>query len=203
MANQDKCVFCDRTKIEKQIIHETERYYFIATLGQITDGGYVLLIPKRHVLCVGAMEASEIQEIIAEASLIERRISQEYRCSPIVFEHGIVGQTIQHAHIHFVPASLRLTERIRTDFPGKEMDIVPSLAWLRSMYLERQEPYIFWSDSSCELTICWNPLAPPAYLRIIIAEMLGCPERGDWRKMDSKLDKLLWSETVERLKRYF
>ncbi len=203
MAVERPCVFCDRTKFEKRIIHETERYYFIATLGQITDGGYVLLIPKRHVLCVGAMETSEIQEIIAEASLIERRISQEYHCSLIVFEHGIVGQTIQHAHIHFVPAPLRLTEKIRADFPGKEMDIVPNLTWLRSMYSERQEPYLFLSDSSYGLTICWNPPAPPAYLRIIIAEMLDCPERGDWRKMDPELDKLLWSETVERLKRYF
>lgn len=203
MVSEKPCVFCDRTKIEKQIIHETERYYLIATLGQITDGGYVLLIPKRHVSCIGAMEEWEIREIIAETSRINFCISQEYHCYPVMFEHGIIGQTIQHAHIHFVPAPLRLTERIRTDFPGKEMDIVPSLDWLRSMYLERQEPYLFWKDSRRELAICWNPPAPPAYLRIIIAEMLDCPERGDWRKMEPKLDKLLWSETISRLKKYF
>ncbi len=202
MADRDKCVFCDRTKFEERIIYETEKYYLVATLGQIA-GGYVVLIPKRHILCVGGMKAEEIQEIIAEASLVGRHISREYLCLPIMFEHGIIGQTIQHAHIHFIPASLRLTEKIRTDFPGKEMDIIPSLAWLRSMYLKRREPYLFWNDSGRELTICWNPPAPPAYLRRIIAELFGYPERGDWRKMDSELDRQLWSETIKRLKKYF
>jgi diadenosine tetraphosphate (Ap4A) HIT family hydrolase len=203
MANEKSCVFCDRRNFEERLIGENDHFYFIATLGQITDGGYILLVPKRHVLCVGAMEAWEIQEIIAEASRIDHRISQEYHCPPIMFEHGIVGQTIQHAHIHFVPVRLYLTEKIRTDFPGKEIDIIPSLTWLRSMYLKRQEPYLFWNNSNRESVICWNPPAPPQYFRRVIAELMNRPERTNWRKMDLELDRRLWSETVKRLKKYF
>ena len=40
------CVFCDRTKFEECIIAENKDWYLIATLGQITDGGYVLIFNK-------------------------------------------------------------------------------------------------------------------------------------------------------------
>lgn len=204
MASEKPCVFCNRIKFEERLIYENNHFYIIATLGQITNGGYVLLVPKKHVLCIGAMEYWEISGVINEAVWIQCHISQEYNCCPIMFEHGIVGQTIQHAHLHFVPAPLRLTERIRKDFPKAKMDIVPDLYWLREMYSSQgRRPYLFWKDSSHEFTICWNPPVPPAYLRMIIAEMLGCPERGDWRKMDPELDKRLWSETVTRLKKYY
>ena len=33
----NNCVFCDRSKFEERLIHETENFYVIATLGQITD----------------------------------------------------------------------------------------------------------------------------------------------------------------------
>ena len=51
--------------------------------------------------------------------------------------------------------------------------------------------------------VCWNPPAPPQYLRLIVAELLGHPERGNWRNMDPELDKQLGQETVDRLKLYF
>ena len=57
------CIFCDRTQIEERIIAEDRDWYLIASLGQITDGGYTLVIPKRHVSCVGAMNELEINGI--------------------------------------------------------------------------------------------------------------------------------------------
>ncbi len=202
----NNCVFCDRTKFEARLVGEKKNFWIVATLGQISDGGYLLLIPKRHVSCFGAMEESEISEAEIIQDEICQAIFEEYGFIPgIIFEHGIVGQTIKHAHLHFIPIFRNITNRIRADFPENEIMGIESLIDLRNLYVERQEPYLLWKD--CDMShgyvLCWNPKARPEYLRIAVAEVIGRPERGSWRNMDPELDKQLWTETVIRLKPYF
>lgn len=202
MADEKSCAFCDRTQFEEQLVAERENFYIIATLGQITDGGYTLLVPKRHVLCIGAMEFQEIEEMAAEATLLDEFISTEYKRLTTIFEHGIVGQSVKHAHLHIVPAACMLTSRIQADFLGRELDTIPSLSWIRRLYQHKQKPYLFWNDYLNQSVICWDPPAPPQYLRKVVAEQVGHPERANWREMDPVLDKQLWSETV-CLKKYY
>lgn len=47
----ENCVFCDKAKLGDRLISENDGWYVAATLGQITDGGYVLIIPKEHISC--------------------------------------------------------------------------------------------------------------------------------------------------------
>ena len=203
MAGERPCTFCDRSQFEEQLVAESENFYVIATLGQITDGGYVLLVPKRHVLCVGDMTMEEIIHMTAEASKLDQSVSEAYRCSTTIFEHGIVGQSIKHAHLHIIPAACIMTERIRSDFSGKEMNIIHSLSDLNLLYRQKLVSYLFWNDYNLRSTVCWDPPAPPQYLRKVVAEYIGKPERANWREMDPVLDKQFWSETVARLKKYF
>ena len=198
------CVFCDRTKFEERLIGECEDFWKIATLGQISDGGYVLLTPKRHVSCVGDMEKSEIDLLASKEKKMGIVLSREYKTRHIAFfEHGIVGQTVKHAHLHFIPEKLSITKRIKKDFPDSEIASINSWNELRKLYKEKQKPYLLWRDADLETLVCWNPPAPPQYLRIVVAEALGRPERANWRNMDPELDKRLWQETVKRLKPYF
>ncbi|MBI2624914.1 MAG: HIT domain-containing protein [Candidatus Nealsonbacteria bacterium] len=201
----EDCVFCDRAKFEERIVGENEYFFIVATLGQISNGGYVLLIPKRHVCCLGAMEEYEVEYLEAAQKKISAALSKEYTVGSLtVFEHGILGQTIKHAHLHYLPEACSITERIRRGFPGNEISIILSLSELQRLYKEKQEPYLFWTDSGREMNVCWNPFSvPPQYLRLIIAEALGRPERGNWRNMDPELDKRLIRETILRLKPYF
>ena len=71
---------------------------------------------------------------------------------------------------------------------------------------DKQKPYLYWRDAQTlfsQPTVCWDPPAPPQYLRTITAEALGRPERANWREMDPELDRKLGAETVRRLKPYF
>lgn len=198
------CVFCDRTKFEEQIIAENNDWYLVATLGQITDGGYVLIIPKRHVSCVGAMKERKIVEIDSALRASSNSIKIEYGVRPVIFEHGIVGQTIQHAHLHLLPAKIRLCGRIYRDFPNAQICFLDSIKLLRYNYdITGEKKYLLWSTPEGLLKAVIDPPAPPQYLRIVAAELLGRPERGNWRNMDLELDKRLWQETVVRLKPYF
>lgn len=200
----DSCVFCDRTKFEERIIAENKNWYLVATLGQITDGGYILIIPKQHVSCIGAMKEQKLIKIENILRVASDYIEIEYGVRPIIFEHGIVGQTVQHAHLHLLPAEIRMCGRIYRDFPNTQICFLDSLKILRCNYdMTGRKKYLFWSTPEDILKLVIDPPAPLQYLRIVAAELLGRPERGNWRNMDPELDKQLWQETVSRLKPYF
>ena len=202
----NNCAFCDQTKFEERIVAENKDWYLIATLGQITDGGYVLIIPKQHVPCVGAMKEREIIDIDSALHAARDAINIEYGIKPVVFEHGVVGQTIQHAHIHLLPAQIRMCGKIYRDFPNAQFWFLDSdsLETLRrNCKFAGVNKYLLWSTPEGLLKAAIDPQAPPQYLRIIAAELIGSPERGNWRNMDPELDKQLYQETVSRLKPYF
>lgn len=211
---ENNCPFCDIRQFEERLIAEVDGFYIIATLGQITDGGYVLLFPVEHTLCMGALtnEQAEISDRItaklAFALVAEYCTKLPYgSLMPItLFEHGIVGQTIKHAHLHFLPTVLDLTPKIRGDFPYSAIKELKYAGQLEVSYRISPRPYLYWVTGKADDTTeraCWNPPAPAQYLRVIAAEALGRPERANWRTMDPELDKRLWSETVRRLKPYF
>lgn len=201
------CAFCDRSQFEERLVGETDQFWFIATLGQITDGGYVLIVPKHHISCIGAMREAEIEDVVSAATRTKWAIAAEYGMMPVVFEHGIVGQTVQHAHLHLVPAGIhgRLLGRIMGDFPNVEISNLASLKALHSIYARTGQKYLLWDINQWPwyFQAAWDPPAPPQYLRTVVAEALGRPERANWRTMDPELDRKLWTETVKRLKPYF
>ncbi len=197
------CAFCTRSMIEECIIAEDDHFYLIASLGQITDGGYVLIVPKRHVACIGEMTTDEAAVMLEIAKYTGAAIKKFWGADPTIFEHGRVAQTVPHAHLHLVPVNLALNMRVRCDFPIEEIDAMISLRDLPRAYALWPEPYLFWKEPDASPMVCWNPEAPSYYFRQIVAEMLGRPERADWRAMDPELDRKLWTNTRDNLKPFF
>lgn len=199
---KNDCVFCDADMFSPRLIGEDDYTNFIATLGQISNGGYTLIVPKRHVACIGELSEDKARLMDYHVERFQSLISRKYGLAPVVFEHGIVGQTIKHAHIHLVPAACDLTDRIVEDFPNCRGGLVASFAHLRVLYEEYKEPYLIWKNpAEAVYHIVWNPPAPAQYLRTILAVTMGCPERANWRGMDPELDRELWQETVMTLAR--
>ncbi len=213
------CVFCDRNRtsdiyknlIEEQIIFENDDFCFVAQPGQITDGGTSMILPKAHIPCMGALDYKKTGVAVAllnqacHATALEYQPGQQQTPHPVtIWEHGIAGQTVKHAHLHLFPVTLDLTPRIRADFPTVEFGELQDFARLSQLYRKHSKPYLFWSTPKGKQMVCWNPSGvPSAYLRMVLAELLGRPERANWRGVDRELDKRLWQETVTRLKPYF
>lgn len=207
---QNDCAFCDRSQFEERLVAENKAYYVIATLGQITDGGYVLVVPKEHISCAGAFTLEQTNSLTKTTQDVWRALASEYSCNaqadqcPItIFEHGIVGQTVKHAHLHLLPAAFDLAPKIFEDFPKAEIEELRYAVHLQKLYGERLSRYLSWTMPNGKAMVCWNPPAPNQYLRIVAAELLGRPERANWRTMDPELDRRLYLETVTRLKPYF
>jgi len=127
----------------------------------------------------------------------------EYDQPVTFFEHGIVGQTIFHAHLHIFPGTVDIKKRIIADFPDSEIQAIKDFSELRLLYKKRKEPYLLWSTPKNEILVCWNPPAKGEYLRTVTAESLKVPERASWRNMNPKLDKELIDQTMTRMFPFF
>lgn len=127
------------------------------------------------------------------------QLEDEYKQPVTFFEHGIVGQTIKHAHLHIFPAKVNLKTQIRLDFPSCKIEAINSFAEFRKKYRAFRVPYLLWSTPSGEILVCWDPPAKPEYLRLLTANLLGVPERGSWKDMDRTLDEKLIEETINKL----
>jgi diadenosine tetraphosphate (Ap4A) HIT family hydrolase len=206
----NNCVFCDRTKFVDRIITENSDWYVIATLGQIV-GGYVLIIPKDHVSCMGALTSKQSKSMSNITKEVSHALCLEYLpnnatipCPITMFEHGVVGQTVKHAHLHILPVAVNLTAKIKADFPKSEHEELQAATQLCEIYSKGQEPYLFWTTPNGKTMICKNPPAPGQYMRLIVAELLDAPERGEWSNIsETEIDRQLIVETVARLKPYF
>lgn len=214
------CVFCDPKSI-RGLIAEDDHFYVVATPGQITDGCYVILIPKRHSRCIGEMSAPEASALLVLADHTAKAIKEATGKDVTMFEHGIVAQSIPHTHLHLIPADLDIGRRVHNDYPMAETDVMSeekmmSLRDLPRLFkLSPEKAYLYWKRPEGSHTVAWiktekekgdlkDPiLPPPQYLRIVAAELLGRPERANWKTMDPTLDKELTEETIALLKPYF
>ncbi|MDO8521012.1 MAG: hypothetical protein Q7S52_02765 [bacterium] len=198
---ESNCPFCDRSKFEERLVGSIGSFNVIATLGQISEGGYLLLVSKEHAPCLGAMPNT--RELAGAIAHLQAVFLKEYATPHVtLFEHGIVGQTVFHAHLHLVPEAVAIGARVRKDFPDHSFEEFADVHTFRFGYAIEQKPYLLWQEPNGKLSVCWNPPAPPQYLRIVVAEALGKPERANWRTMDPVLDRKLWTETVTRLRVY-
>lgn len=207
-APDSACVFCDRSRTSARLITANSDWYVVATLGQIV-GGYVLVIPKEHVSCLGALTSGQAESLQVMVGKVSHALFREYPpreptapYSVTMFEHGVVGQTVKHAHLHILPVVVDLTKKIRADFPSVVIEELPDSTYLQELYSNCSEPYLFWTSPDGRSMLCRNTPAPPQYLRLLVAELLGFPERGVWHDGD-KADSLVAQETVARLQPYF
>lgn len=193
------CTFCDFTKIKERTIATVQGLHITISLGQITSGGYLLVIPISHTACLGALTESQAKNLDQLTEDLIAQLKDEYQQPVTFFEHGIVGQTIHHAHLHIFPANINLKIQIQNDFPGCKIESIKSFAEFRKKYRAFRVPYLLWSTPSGEVLVCWDPPAKPEYLRLLTANLLGVPERGSWKNMDPALDQKLIDETMEKL----
>ena len=104
-----------------------------------------------------------------------------------------------------LPAKLDITHRIVDDFPKTAFMVMRTFAQLQKLFTNLPKPYLLWKDNhNSFIKMLHDPKNVPAqYFRTVAADILGYPERANWRTMNQELDKMLWQDTVKRMKPYF
>lgn len=201
--SMDPCVFCDTKKLEREIIYESKNFYVIPTIGQISDGGHVLIVSKDHLPALGAMNRKHLNEFSELKFKVQEAIHEEYE-KTIVFEHGIVGQSVPHAHLQILPSSTDLLSTLHKKYPFyKKLDSIDELC---DTY-EKRRLYLFYENQQNE-KFCFYMDAIPQYLRLVAAEKMGRTPRGDWKQWRADpqcatIDDQLMTETTKKLSKFF
>ncbi|MGT2935205.1 HIT family protein [Streptococcus castoreus] len=135
----ENCIFCSIVQgdIPSSKIYEDEQVLAFLDISQTTPG-HTLIIPKTHVRNVLEMDAKTASQLFSRVPKIARAI-QAATGAPamniINNNEALAGQTVFHAHIHFIP---RYDEKdgISIQYTTHEPDF-PALATLAAQI--RQE----------------------------------------------------------------
>lgn len=206
----ENCPFCNLANEQDRIIYENELFAVLPTKGQISKhGGHILVVTKTHTTCLAAVPKEHLPALEEVVEKTRKAVTAEYGIRPLMFEHGIIGQTVPHAHLQVLPTSHNPADRVAKDFPQTDIKVMRSISDLRFEYVCRQTPYLYWQSQDTKVGYaCWNPPAPKQYFRLAVAEAIRRPRWGDWRKLYedpalAALDQQLITETTARLRPRF
>ena len=125
MAEQEKCIFCDRANVG-EIIVENDHAFAIMDAFPVTKL-HSLIIPKRHFSDYFELNQHEVLACDAllkqvKAIILEKdRLVQGFNIG--VNSGEVAGQTIFHCHVHLIPRRSNDVSRpeggIRYVIPGK------------------------------------------------------------------------------------
>lgn len=97
------CVFCTRVG-QPATLFETAALYAMPDKFPLCPG-HILLISKAHLPCYGAADAATACELDEAVVRVEAFLAAHYTSSGALFlwENGVAGQTVPHAHLHLLP----------------------------------------------------------------------------------------------------
>jgi len=195
------------------VLHETENFFVVPTIGQIGIEGYVLICSKNHCPGLGDIPPSQHEELENLLLLTRSVISSAYQKEVVVFEHGprtacqMGGGCVDHAHLHVVPAPVDL---MGTLLPLLQMRLglghffrverTEGFHRIREVLHGRKTSYLLCEEADRQRYVVeMNFPIPSQFLRQIIASELGSPE-WDWRRFPHDES---FARTIERLKGKF
>lgn len=178
------CPHCDPKSFGlKHTLFETKNFRVVCDAHPLMEG-HILIIPKLHISCVGEFPKDLFNEFLELYSKFSNFLEKEYG-KISAFEHGKIGQTVFHSHVHLLP------------YAGKPEDIIPeglnrltgipSLSSLKDIY-RKDKAYLFFSIGD-NLWIVDIKLGKPRFFRDRFAKALGRSQRGNWKVMhkDTKI----------------
>ncbi|MFA6215443.1 MAG: hypothetical protein WC768_02655 [Patescibacteria group bacterium] len=211
MSNGNSCPYCQefedgflRVKDEnlgRRILLETPNFVVFPTLGCFIEG-YLLIASKFHYIGIGQIPSNLHQELEEVQQKVSNVLLENYGIAPVFFEHGPAscgnkgGGCIVHAHLHALPVEVDLLQDISSLF---ECQPVTGFGAMQQLYAEGT-PYLFWQNADGKrfvFKLSRTDFLPSQFIRRIIAEKLGLPERWDWR---SYLGLTELQNTIQTLK---
>jgi diadenosine tetraphosphate (Ap4A) HIT family hydrolase len=168
--------------IDSRILHETDRFVVMADISPLVPG-HVMIVPKAHILCYGAVEDSERDEFLGIVNAT-RTVLEEHYGPSVILEHGTssiepVADHVTHAHLHIVPAAID----IRDALVNYNTTTIASLSDL-SRWAARDEAYIYFESCAGERIVADRIVdIKRLFIRSEIARCIGLPDPlWDWRR---------------------
>ena len=177
---------------DKPVI-ESPNFVAVPSLGALVPG-WVLLLPKKHHVAMGAVPSSETAELREIKRALVSRLGQAYG-ELCAFEHGPsgpgreVGCGVDHAHLHLVPLKFDLGAAVLPLLPRgvrwSEADLDDSKRAFEDGldYLYLEQPL-----GRGRIAVC-DRFGSQLFRRVI-ASHLGIDDEYNWRE-HPKVDNIL------------
>jgi len=164
---------------------EDARFAVVPSLGPLVDG-HVILCPRRHYRSLALLPSALDPDFAAAKAVATSALGRAYGKPVHYFEHGSARDggrvlcTVAHAHLHLVPADLKL-------WP---LNGDPSVVWRpidRRMEDLRREAgaaeYLYYESPDGEAAVATSECGEfqSQYMRKLFAEALGRPTAWNWR----------------------
>lgn len=186
------CVYCQELETGfleiggsnwgNRIVFETDNFVVFPGLGPIVEG-YLLIASKDHYMGLGNVPTELYSELESVQTKVRSILTQNYT-PPLFFEHGPVsrmnkgGCCIEHAHLHALPVKVDITSELTHSF---HHSIITSYDALKTQF-QKGVPYFFYETNTGERHLfAVQESVPSQYIRKLIAQKVGKPERADWQ----------------------
>jgi diadenosine tetraphosphate (Ap4A) HIT family hydrolase len=138
---QEDCPFCARQQLH-HILTESQSFFLLSDHAPLIEG-HILLVPKSHYSCYGAVGLELEEEFLQMKAQATEFLSQVYR-PPVFWEHGVFRQTVHHAHLHCFPFG-----PLQIDLAMFHPHPVSNLAEIREWY-QQQGQYFYFEQQAGE-----------------------------------------------------
>jgi ATP adenylyltransferase len=166
-------------------LFESDNFEVVPSLGSLVEG-WMLLIPKEHRLCLGAIPHSQVDEYVNLKSKVAEDIKAKYGMV-CAFEHGPgranhqVGCGVDHAHLHLLPISFDLVKSAEKFLPA-------GVDWQNATHeschsaWEQDLDYLYVEQPLGAGRIAIHPEFGSQIFRKAIAAQLGVLTQFNWRE---------------------
>ena len=129
------CPFCDTDQTSEYRLHDGRDFYVVADFAPVADA-HLLLIPKRHFPHLAAVPPELEEEFHSLKTHIGDFVQLHYgRLTH--WENGVFGQSVPHAHLHFI--SVDMDTRLLQQHGAP----IGSLSDLRAHHQRHADNYFF------------------------------------------------------------
>jgi diadenosine tetraphosphate (Ap4A) HIT family hydrolase len=200
---KESCIFCNKEEIKEAVLWETDSFFVKVGVG-ILAPGHVMIISKEHLSCFGELPNRLDEEFVLLKNEIFNRLRAKFS-EPLIYEHGVYSQSVNHAHMHFVPKKSKLfsfkdlNKKIFRKLESREVD---NLFDIKDVFY-RYVSYLYFEEDERKWVFFTKGLPEKKYdFRKEFVRLTGFSELLNWRTMseEAKRKNEEWVElTREKL----
>ena len=183
-SESDQCPHCQGGFGLEDPLYNDNNFWIVCDVHPIIEG-HILIIPKKHISCMGALSFELFNEYKNLYKKVLDFLNKAYG-NTAIFEHGITGQSVFHAHTHFLPFNEIITDIVN------EIDMLKPIKELEEIKnaFDRNHKYLFIAIND-EKWLVDTKIGTPRFFRDRISNALNVPEKGNWLKAENSSELML------------
>ena len=188
----ESCAYCRYLKGDagdnNRTIYMSDHFFVLATVGQFVNG-YLLIIPKRHIMSNAELTDEELEEFTAVLEDVEYLLKLTYSEDMfLVWENGSgrdgkskAKDSVVHSHVHIVASMLtaeEVEETSKLDFKDITLKDLKNYADVSYLLMRSEKNHDVWKICPSD-----DVFIPRQWIRNEVAEKIGITdETWNWRK---------------------